>query len=312
MKVLELFAGVGGYHIALKSLFPGLRLDVRAYDNSQTAVRTYELNLGGAVSRTNIEHLQCSDVDGFDMWAMSPPCQPHTQTCMSLQQDAADQRSTPFKHVCNLLEGVAAPPELIICENVPGFIASDQFDRFRSVLSRLDYDWQVRKDNSGCRSNTYAIELTVTPLRAETICCASQVFLVTPQLLNIPNSRLRAFVLASKQGSNLLRLPLPTLCRHVIFSMPEVCLELGHTVLLDRQLAVPFPDATHEQHIPCQDLYPKGNGDLWETAVSLEHVLGEEWRNLENPSACTAEEVRHLPSDLSQLCSCTKATVELE
>lgn len=151
MKVLELFAGVGGYHIALKSQFPGLRLDVQPYDNNQTAVQTYELNLGREVNRTNIEHLQRSDVDGFDMWAMSPPCQPHTQTTMSLQQDAADQRSTPFKHVCNLLESVAHPPEHIICENVPGFIASDQFNQFRSALSRLDYDWQVRTDKSGCR-----------------------------------------------------------------------------------------------------------------------------------------------------------------
>lgn len=143
MKVLELFSGVGGYHIALKTLFPSLRLDVKPYDNNQTAVQTYELNLGGKVERVNIEHLQGSDVDGFDLWAMSPPCQPHTNTSMSLQRDSFDQRSNPFTHLCDLLDVILHPPEYIICENVPGFISSDQFRRFQTSLTRREYDWQV-------------------------------------------------------------------------------------------------------------------------------------------------------------------------
>lgn len=150
MKILELFAGVGGYHTALKTLFPGLQLDVRPYDNNLTAVQTYELNFEQAVSRTNIEHLKVSDVDSFDLWAMSPPCQPHTLTSMSLQHGAADQRSTPFKHVCELLENVTTPPQHIICENVPGFVASSQFEQLRHALSRRNYDWQVWMHQRRC------------------------------------------------------------------------------------------------------------------------------------------------------------------
>lgn len=143
MKVLELFSGVGGYHIALRTLFPGIRLDVRAYDNNQTALQTYELNLDATVQKANIEHLRGNDVDGFDLWAMSPPCQPHTNTSMSLQRDSSDKRSTPFTHICNLLEDVLNPPEYIICENVPGFVSSAQFERFRAALRYREYDWQV-------------------------------------------------------------------------------------------------------------------------------------------------------------------------
>lgn len=153
------------------------------------------------------------------------------------------------------------------------------------------------------------IDTNVTGLQAVTIHPVSQVFLVTPQLLNVPNSRLRVFVLASKQGSKWKRLPLPRLYRHIILAMPDVCVKLGPQVLLDRELAVPIPDSVREQCVQLQDLYPKGavvgpgTGDLWETAMSLEHVLGEEWRTVENASACTAQEVSHLHSALSRYCS---------
>lgn len=144
MKVLELFAGVGGYHITLKQLLPGFRSsDVRPYDNNLSAVKTYEMNFGTKVNRTNIEHIQLADAEGFDLWAMSPPCQPHTLTSMSLQQDAADHRSAAFQHVCRLLDSVVTPPTQLICENVPGFVTSDQFKLFTSVLSRRNYTWQV-------------------------------------------------------------------------------------------------------------------------------------------------------------------------
>eukprot|EP00892_Ulva_mutabilis_P006957 jgi/Ulvmu1/4633/UM002_0364.1 len=268
MKVLELFSGVGGYHIALKNLYPGGRLNVKPYDNNQTAVRTYELNLDATVETTNIEHLQKCDVDGFDMWAMSPPCQPHTNTSMSLQRDALDQRSTPFTHICDLLECVLDPPEHIICENVPGFISSNQFRRFQEALTRRNYDWQA--------------------------------FLITPQMCSIPNRRPRLFVLASKPpigpGN---KLALPDMYGHLVCALPESCIKVGPKRLSEMQLLLPLSSSRMVQGVMSREmrisdqaatLVAKAVGVLWREATPLEHWMRSDNQPPDGVHECTAQQ----------------------
>jgi site-specific DNA-cytosine methylase len=44
LRVLELFCGVGGYHLALKQLLSEAKLRVTPVDNNLTAINTYAEN----------------------------------------------------------------------------------------------------------------------------------------------------------------------------------------------------------------------------------------------------------------------------
>jgi tRNA (cytosine38-C5)-methyltransferase len=88
----------------------------------------YAHNLGKRPSQKPIEKLDASALDGVaDVWAMSPPCQPHTRQRKGLDAqatDKADPRSLSFLHLCGLLGTLASPPATVVLENVVGFESS--------------------------------------------------------------------------------------------------------------------------------------------------------------------------------------------
>lgn len=76
MRAIELFSGIGAFSQAVESL--GLPLEVvQAYDQSDSANLTYELNWGLKPRARNIESLKASsDLVQAELWWMSPPCAP--------------------------------------------------------------------------------------------------------------------------------------------------------------------------------------------------------------------------------------------
>eukprot|EP00913_Durusdinium_trenchii_P020750 g19490.t1 len=85
LQVLELFAGIGGWRLALDSAACGA--SISAYDSGPHCSEVYAQNFGESCCRRNIEQLGLKELDGFDLWLMSPPCQPFSTTREAKQRD---------------------------------------------------------------------------------------------------------------------------------------------------------------------------------------------------------------------------------
>lgn len=160
LRILELFAGLGGWRMA----FEGLGRVVAAYDISPHAQAVYALNHGERPWSRELASVPLRELvaHGADTWAMSPPCQP---TCrMGRKRDLGDPRSKAFLHLLEVL--AEAPPERLVLENVTGFQGSAGHARLMDLLEKLGFQW------------------------AECLLC--------PTSLGIPNQRPRYYLLAAR------------------------------------------------------------------------------------------------------------------
>ena len=139
--VLELFAGVGGLHYALRRA--GVPHRVRcAFDVDDSALCVYRHNHGDTpTSSADIVSLSVTQLEAFgaDTWLLSPPCQPFTRQGHML--GAADGRTSALLHVISLLrdapDGVL--PAYLLLENVVGFESSSARAALRSALLSRAY-----------------------------------------------------------------------------------------------------------------------------------------------------------------------------
>ncbi|CAE8618370.1 unnamed protein product, partial [Polarella glacialis] len=141
VRVLELFAGIGGMRLALS--YAGLDVEAVAVEVNQQALRVYAHNFGH-------ECLVNRDLCGLSakwfekqacrIWTMSPPCQPYTR--QGNVRDAEDPRAKPLLHIISVLREVANPPEAIVLENVRNFENSESFARLVEVLELRGYHWR--------------------------------------------------------------------------------------------------------------------------------------------------------------------------
>jgi DNA (cytosine-5)-methyltransferase 1 len=159
VRVLELFAGIGGCAVAL-----GDRADVVAVDQDEHAHRVYTANFAHPAHRWNLAVVKAERLAKLeaDLWWMSPPCQPFT--VRGLGRDVDDPRCASFLRVMDLV-GELRPPALAL-ENVPLFAGSRAHARLRATLARAGYDVRER--------------------------------LLCPSDLGVPNERRRFYLIASR------------------------------------------------------------------------------------------------------------------
>lgn len=130
LTFVEFYAGVGGWSMALSRALqrcaPKRRLErVAALDHSDLCLKVLEHNCPSQERPVSVERLSLKQVEEWSatIWAMSPPCQPHTRQHENQQQDLNDPRSRSFLHLCNLIEQMkdSKLPRLLFIENVVGF-----------------------------------------------------------------------------------------------------------------------------------------------------------------------------------------------
>lgn len=161
LKVLEFFAGIGGWRYALGDS----GTVTAAFDISPAANATYRLNHGDLPHARELATISADKIQAFDAdtWLMSPPCQPFCR--MGNKQGLEDLRSRAFLRLMELFE--LAPPKHLVLENVEGFLGSDAHDLLAVTLQRCGFQ---RQDYRLC-----------------------------PTQFGIPNQRPRVFILASRQ-----------------------------------------------------------------------------------------------------------------
>jgi site-specific DNA-cytosine methylase len=131
-RVLELFAGIGGFATAC----PTANV-VAAIDINRSAERAYRLNHPHPFHVREIESMSDNEFRDFsaDFWWMSPPCQPYSRRGGQLDTD--DPRARPL---LRLLDAIAAcTPRWIGLENVFGFEQSRSYSRLNQVLEQAGY-----------------------------------------------------------------------------------------------------------------------------------------------------------------------------
>ena len=170
MRVLELFAGIGGFAAAV----PQLEI-VEAVDIDQSARDVYSANFNHHYSIKEIASLPPDWFSSLncDFWWMSPPCTPFTQR--GVQRDLDDTRSAAIKHLIHVA-AVLRPP-LICLENVVGFESSQAYAMLHEKWTESGYQIQTC---TFCPSN-----LGWPNRRPRVYCIASQKDLPMPPSLPV-------------------------------------------------------------------------------------------------------------------------------
>lgn len=149
-KFIDLFAGIGGFHIAMKSA--GGRC-VFASEIDKYARLTYEANykndepslflkdsngeylfFNGDITKVNAE-----DVPTFDVCCGGFPCQPFSNA--GLKKGFEDTRGTLFFSIANLIKAkveAGTPPKVLFLENVKGLKTHDGGNTLKVILASIE------------------------------------------------------------------------------------------------------------------------------------------------------------------------------
>jgi site-specific DNA-cytosine methylase len=134
MRVMELFAGIGGLALALPR---GFEL-VAAFDQDAEAGATHALNHGVPVGAIDLAGACAADLASHEAgaWLLSPPCQPFTRR--GLGRDVDDPRCRGLLRLIELMSELR--PRRVLVENVVGFHGSRAHERLVAALHGLGHD----------------------------------------------------------------------------------------------------------------------------------------------------------------------------
>lgn len=170
-RAVEFFSGIGAF--AQAAADAGITV-VAAFDQSESANRTYRQNYGLNPSSRNLDIVSAADIPASDLWWLSPPCTPYS--VRGRRRDEEDPRARSF---LNLIEQIPrCLPAAILLENVQGFVGSRAHRRFLAQLEGSYY--RVRE------------------------------FDLCPTDFGVPMRRLRHFVAAVRGGTPWRESPYPS------------------------------------------------------------------------------------------------------
>jgi len=146
LKFIDLFAGIGGFHLALSNL--GAKC-VFASEKDKFARQTYEENFDTANFKFNddIRKISPDQVPDHDVLCAGFPCQPFSQAGLKKGfKDGEDsERGNLFYCILDILE--AKKPKAFILENVRHLIKHDEgrtFDTIQKLLKEAGYSVQYQ------------------------------------------------------------------------------------------------------------------------------------------------------------------------
>jgi len=174
MRFIDLFAGLGGFHLALRQLG---HTCVFACELDETLRRLYTDNFGiepaGDIRKIDLEKIPAHDIlcAGF-------PCQPFSKAGDQSGFDDPESGNL-FYYIVRILE--IHKPRFFILENVANFEKHDRgrtWKHAKSLLENAGYEVQIRK--------------------------------LSPHMFGIPQIRERVIIVGSRDGLSHFRWPEPT------------------------------------------------------------------------------------------------------
>eukprot|EP01084_Bolivina_argentea_P251804 422472_1 len=174
LRVIELFSGIGGFHLALKSLklLKNYKFQIYPFDNNCNANKMYQHNFNIKPNSKNIEHLNSKHFDLIKPFiiTLSPPCQPYTRA--GIQKHSNDKRTNALHYFCQqILPKLKHLPNYIILENVIGFEISQSCQIFLQSIIKCGYKYKI--------------------------------YSINPTQIGIPNTRKRIYICAELNAKNI-------------------------------------------------------------------------------------------------------------
>lgn len=144
LKFIDLFSGIGGFHIGIKQLGGEC---VLASEIDETAADTYYNNFQ-IKPMGDIRTIESSDIPEFDLLCAGFPCQSFSQ--IGNKKGLADPRGVLVYEVFRILKDKT--PKAFILENVKGLLSQNggqTFNIIKNELEKCGYDvyYQVLKAN---------------------------------------------------------------------------------------------------------------------------------------------------------------------
>lgn len=165
MRFIDLFAGLGGFHIALESLGHEC---VFASEKKEHLAKLYEENFKINVNR-DITKVNIEEIPHFDILCAGFPCQPFSK--------AGDQLGLEDERNGNLFDKLVEiidyhKPEYFILENVRNLKSHDNFNTWKYIKEKLENKVKYFIDDK----------------------------ILSPHNFGIPQHRERIFIIGSKNG----------------------------------------------------------------------------------------------------------------
>lgn len=139
LKFIDLFAGLGGFHLALEKL--GHKC-VFASEINPELQALYERNHGikcaGDINLVDI----AKDIPPHDVLCGGFPCQPFSQA--GFQRGFGDDRGNLFYRIMDILE--YHKPEFVFLENVPNLKSHDSGNTYKVIHEQLSTLYDVKED----------------------------------------------------------------------------------------------------------------------------------------------------------------------
>jgi len=131
-KFIDLFAGIGGFRLALQNL-GGKCVFTSEWDKD--AQKTYQNNFGeqpfGDITKPEIKN---EIPEKFDVLCAGFPCQPFSKG--GFRNGFEDTRGTLFFDICQIVE--KHQPKFLFLENVANLVSHDQGNTYKIILKNLD------------------------------------------------------------------------------------------------------------------------------------------------------------------------------
>lgn len=141
MRYISLFAGIGGFDLALERLG---HTCVYANDFDKYCKITYDKHFSTKLDTTSITQINGEEIPDHELLVGGFPCQ--SFSVAGQRGGFADTRGTLFFDICRIL--TAKRPAYLLLENVKGLLSHDHGRTFEVIMRTLDelgYDlqWQV-------------------------------------------------------------------------------------------------------------------------------------------------------------------------
>lgn len=183
MKYVSLFAGIGGFDLALDRLG---HTCVYVNEWDKYAAQTYEKNFNKRPDTTDITAVKTSEIPDHDILVGGFPCQAFS--IAGRRQGFNETRGTLFFDVARILKDKR--PRYFILENVKGLLTHDSGKTFTTILGVLadlgyEFQWQVlNSKNFGVPQNRERVYI-VGNLRGEP---RPEIFPITGEVGQAPAS----------------------------------------------------------------------------------------------------------------------------
>jgi DNA (cytosine-5)-methyltransferase 1 len=139
LKFIDLFAGLGGFHLALKNLSHECVFASELIPELRELYRTnHGIDCKGDINEINIK-----DIPAHDILCAGFPCQPFSQA--GFQRGFEDEKSgNLFYKIMEILE--YHNPEFVFLENVPNLKSHDDGKTYKIIHEALENLYEVKDD----------------------------------------------------------------------------------------------------------------------------------------------------------------------